>query len=59
MVTGIEITTSQSALTLAKAFLIAHPVGAAIVGGAAIGAGTYFLMNKFLNKKEPEKPVEA
>ncbi|MBE9561559.1 MAG: hypothetical protein IMF12_01670 [Proteobacteria bacterium] len=56
-----EIATNHSTLTLvsAKAFLIAHPVGIAIVSGVAVGAGTYFLMNKFLKKKEQEKPVEA
>jgi hypothetical protein len=33
-------------------------VGVAIVGGAIVGAGTYYLMKKFLNKKE-EEPATA
>ena len=36
----------------AKAFILAHPVGVAIVGGALVGVGTYYLMNRFLKKKE-------
>ncbi len=55
-------TTTQQALTTAtgsvKVFLLAHPVGVAIVGGAIVGAGTYYLMKKFLNKKE-EEPATA
>ncbi len=35
-----------------KALLLAHPVSAVIVGGALIGAGTYYLTKKFLNKKD-------
>ncbi len=63
MATGTEITTGKSALAAlgsSNSFLLAHPVGVAIVGGALVGAGTYFLMKKFLKKKEEEvKPVEA
>ena len=62
MATGTEIATSQSTLTTlgsAKAFLIAHPVGIAIIGGSLVGAGTYFLMKKFLKNKEEAKPAEA
>ncbi|RKZ50461.1 MAG: hypothetical protein DRR16_12580 [Candidatus Parabeggiatoa sp. nov. 3] len=45
---------AHSALGLGslKAFLLAHPVGVAIVGGTLVGVGTYYLMNKLLNKKE-------
>jgi len=45
---------AHSALGLGtlKAFMVAHPVGVAVVGGALVGAGTYYLMNKFLKKKE-------
>jgi len=62
MATGTEITTSNSALTTltsTKAFLLAHPVGVAIVGGALVGMGTYYLMSKFLKKKEPVTSKEA
>jgi len=48
--------TTPSALATAggaiKAFFLAHPVGVAVVGGALVGAGAYYLMNKFLKKKE-------
>ncbi len=56
------ISTNNSTLSTlgsAKVFLLAHPVGVAIVGGALIGTGTYLLMNKFLKKKEVPTPAEA
>ena len=37
-----------------KAFLVAHPVGVVVVGSALVSAGTYYMMKKFLNKKEEE-----
>ncbi|RKZ56277.1 MAG: hypothetical protein DRR08_22115 [Candidatus Parabeggiatoa sp. nov. 2] len=40
-----------------KAFLLAHPVGMAVVGATLIGAGTYYLIKKFSNKKEEPAPV--
>lgn len=48
------ITTS---LTAGKAFLIAHPVGVAVVGSALIGAGAYWAIKKF--KSEKEEPAAA
>ncbi|KHD09190.1 hypothetical protein PN36_00350 [Candidatus Thiomargarita nelsonii] len=35
-----------------KAFLMVHPVGVAVAGGALVGMGTYYLMNKFFKKKK-------
>ena len=35
-----------------KAFLVAHPVGVVVVGSTLVSAGIYYIMNKFLNKKE-------
>ncbi|MEK8016309.1 MAG: hypothetical protein VSS75_005525 [Candidatus Parabeggiatoa sp.] len=63
---AIEIANTTAAITqraLAtagslNAFLLAHPVGVAVVGGALVGAGTYYLMQKFLKKKE-EEPAAA
>jgi len=39
------------------AFLLAHPVGVAVVGGVLVAATTYWLMNKFLKKKEEAPAV--
>ncbi|MEN8220217.1 MAG: hypothetical protein ABFS56_28475 [Pseudomonadota bacterium] len=56
--TGIANTTTAASQGLTattgtvKAFLLAHPVGIAVVGGALVGTGTYYLMGKLLKKKE-------
>lgn len=36
----------------AKAFLLAHPVGTAIVGGVLIGLGVYYIAKKWSGTKE-------
>ncbi|NJO17743.1 MAG: hypothetical protein HC877_19015 [Thioploca sp.] len=40
--------------TTSQALIMAHPLGAAIVGGIVIGVGTYYLM-KWFKKAEPQK----
>jgi len=58
--TEIATTTSGWWAGSIKPFLVAHPVGVAIVGGVLVGAGTYYLMNKFLSKKDSqEEPAAA
>jgi len=63
--TQIAATTSKTSLasmgTATKAFVLAHPVGVAIVGGALIGAGTYYLLKKYRGKDQAESgaPVAA
>jgi hypothetical protein len=47
-----------AALGATKAFLIAHPIGVAVVGASLIGAGTYWAMKKFMGEKE-EPVAEA
>jgi F0F1-type ATP synthase assembly protein I len=42
----------SSAATSAKAFILAHPLSVAVVGGALIGMGTYSLMKKFSGKSK-------
>jgi len=37
-----------------KPFLLAHPLGVAIVGGILVGAGTYWAVKKFTKPKEEE-----
>ena len=41
-----------------KPFLIAHPLGVTIVGGAIVGVGAYYIYKKFSGKKE-EQPATA
>jgi hypothetical protein len=45
--------------TTTHAFIAAHPLGVAIVGGAIIGMGAYYLMNKFFKKAESPKEATA
>ena len=42
-----------------KPFLLAHPIGVAIVGGIIVGAGTYWAVKKFSKKQEEEQPQPA
>ncbi|OQY55197.1 MAG: hypothetical protein DRR08_26555 [Candidatus Parabeggiatoa sp. nov. 2] len=42
-----------------KPFLIAHPVGVAIIGGALVGTGVYFLAKKFSKPKVEEEEAVA
>lgn len=63
MATEVAATNSltQQAVALtgsAKTFLLAHPIGVAIVGGILVGGGTYWVVKKFTQKKE-EEPQEA
>jgi len=41
-----------------KAFVLAHPVGLTIVGGALLGIGGYYAAAKLLRKKD-DAPAEA
>ncbi len=53
METEVALTTVPAASTsTVGGFLLAHPVGVAVVGGVLVAATTYWLMNKFLKKKE-------
>jgi hypothetical protein len=42
-----------------KPFLVAHPVGVAIIGGALVGVGTYWLAKKFSKPKAEEDEAAA
>ncbi|NOY72813.1 MAG: hypothetical protein GXP14_10625 [Gammaproteobacteria bacterium] len=37
-----------------KAFVLAHPVGVAIIGGVLIGVGTYYVVKKFRGKDKEQ-----
>jgi phosphotransferase system glucose/maltose/N-acetylglucosamine-specific IIC component len=56
--TGIATTVSNpvSTYTGVKTFLLAHPVGVAIIGGIIVGTGTYWLVKKFSEKKDEPQP---
>jgi hypothetical protein len=60
MATGTELASSVAAPAAGvKGFILAHPVGVAIIGGALVAVGTYYLMKKFLDKKEEPVPAES
>ena len=40
-----------------KPFLVAHPIGVAVVGGALVGVAVYYLMNKYSKKAEEPSPA--
>lgn len=43
---GITGHTVSGAITTTKAFVAAHPIGLAVVGGGAVAAGAYYWMKK-------------
>ena len=52
-------TNTTVGLGTVKSFLLAHPVGVALVGGAAVAGVTFWVMNKFFNKKDEPAAVAA
>jgi hypothetical protein len=51
---------SLAAFTSAtKAFVLAHPVGMAVAGGAFLGLGTYYVLGKMFGKKKVVTPAVA
>jgi F0F1-type ATP synthase assembly protein I len=53
------VSTTEATAAVAKGFLVAHPVGVALVGGVLVGVATYWLMKKYFNKKEEPAPAAA
>jgi len=60
MISGTMASTANHPVTLsattgaAKAFIVAHPIGIAVVGGVLIGATTYYVMKKLFGGKKAE-----
>ncbi len=48
--------TTAAGLGTVKSFLVAHPVGVALVGGILVGAATYWVMKKFFDTKDEPAP---
>lgn len=42
-------------ISATKAFIVTHPIGIAITGGALLGIGTYYTANKYLSKRKAKK----
>jgi hypothetical protein len=45
--------------TTAKVFILSHPMGMAVAGGALLGLGTYYAFGKMFGKKNTVEPVMA
>lgn len=45
--------------TATKVFILAHPMGMAVAGGALLGLGTYYAFGKMFGKKNAAEPVMA
>ncbi len=45
--------------TATKAFVLAHPMGMAVAGGALLGVGVYLTANKIFRKKNAPAVEEA
>lgn len=42
-----------------KAFVLAHPIGMAVAGGALLGLGTYYALGKMFGKKKAAPTLAA
>jgi F0F1-type ATP synthase assembly protein I len=52
METSVAPQAASAAATGVSGFVAAHPIGVALIGGALVGVGVYYLMKSFSKPKE-------
>ena len=52
MPTETAASSNSTMLAASKSFIVAHPVGVAIIGGIVVGVAAYYTMKLFSRKKE-------
>lgn len=62
MSTEVIATTSangsfSAVLASSKAFVVAHPMGMAVAGGALIGIGSYAYLGRYLSKRKQKRAL--
>ncbi len=50
---------APAAASAIKTFVTVHPITVALIGGALVGVGAYWLMNKYFNKNAEEPAAAA
>jgi hypothetical protein len=56
---GTELAATTGTKSSIMGFISAHPVGVALVGGALVGLGAYYLAKKLSGKKVKEEVAAA
>ena len=54
METSVAPQAASAAATGVSGFVAAHPIGVALVGGALVGVGVYYLIKSFSPKPKEE-----
>lgn len=62
MSTEVIATTStngsfSAVLASSKAFVVAHPMGMAVAGGALIGIGSYVYLGRYFSKRKQKREI--
>lgn len=52
METTVAPQAASTAATGVSGFIAAHPIGVALIGGALVGVGVYYLVKSFSKPKE-------
>lgn len=47
----------SAVLATSKAFVVAHPIGMAVAGGALLGIGGYVSMGRYLSKRKQKREL--
>lgn len=47
----------SAVLATSKAFVVAHPIGMAVAGGALLGIGSYVSLGRYFSKRKQEREL--
>ena len=47
----------SAVLATSKAFIVAHPIGMAVAGGALLGIGSYVTLGRYFSKRKQKREI--
>jgi hypothetical protein len=56
---GTEVAATTGAKSSIMSFVSAHPIGVALIGGALVGVGAYYLAKKLSGKSKATESTAA